>query len=127
MIKSIAGGQGVAVSNASSNWPFFQNHTNNSLAGSVRYDGNTQNFQVFDGAHWITISTMYPMIELTPDVHELLQWAKKKRDQEYKLNDLIRQYPLLRSSKDKLDLAKEQLDILLALVQNHSTTTETQS
>jgi len=77
MIKNITGGQGVTVSNSSTSWPYFQNHNNNPLTGTIKYDGQTQNIMVYDGSTWQTLPSSYPLIQLSPDVHELLQWANK--------------------------------------------------
>lgn len=118
MIKSITGGQGVTVSNSSPSWPYFQTYNNNPLAGTIRYDGTTQNFMVYDGSTWQTLPTLYPLIELSPDVHELLQWAKQKRDQEYNLKELVNKYPTLEDAKKQLDKAKEQFDILATMLEN---------
>ena len=119
MIKAITGGQGITVSNSSTSWPYFQNYNNNSVSGTVKYDGQTQSFMVYDGTMWQSLPSSYPLIEMSPDVHELLQWAKQKRDQEYKIKDLMLQYPTLADAKNQLDKAKEQFDILVALVNNN--------
>lgn len=116
MIKNITGGQGVSVSNSSISWPYFQNYTNSSLAGTVKYDGTSQNFMVYDGSMWHSLSASYPLVQLSPDVHELLQWAKEKRDQEYKLRELVDKYPQLGVAKEQLDRVKEQFEVLYTLV-----------
>lgn len=117
MIKSITGGQGITVTNSPLQWPYFQ-HNNNSVAGTIKYDGQTQNFLVYDGVSWQTLHASFPLVELSPDVHELLQWAKQKRDQEYKIKDIIRKYPMLEDAKQQLDKAKEQFDILAIMLEN---------
>lgn len=118
MIKSIAGGQGISVTNTGISWPFFQTYNNNPLTGTVRYDGQTQNLMVYDGISWHVLTTPYPLIELSPDVHELLQWAKQKRDQEYNLRELVNKYPTLEDAKKQLDKAKEQFQILAIMLEN---------
>lgn len=119
MIKSIAGGQGVVVSNSTSSWPYFQNYNNNSVVGTIRYDGSTQNIQVYDGNIWHTLSNLFPMIELSPDIHELLQWTKAQRDRDFKIKELALKNTSVADAKKQLDMAKEQLDILVALSDNN--------
>lgn len=119
MIKSIAAGQGVTVSNATSSWPYFNNYNNNSLVGTVKYDGQTQNIMVYDGTQWLTVPSYYPMVELSPDVHELLQWVKQKRDYDYKIKELAMKNNSVADALHQMNVAKEQLDMLVALSDNH--------
>jgi len=44
--------------------------------------------------------------------------GKQKRDQEYKLKELVNQYPTLEDAKKQLDKAKEQFDILAIMLEN---------
>lgn len=118
MIKNIAAGQGLTVSNVGTSWPYFSSYAgnNNPSTGIVRYDGQTQALQVHDGSMWHNLPTSTPLVELSYDVHELLKWAKKKRDEEYNLKELVEKHPTLEAAKQQLDKAKEQMDILVALV-----------
>lgn len=114
MIQGITGGQGIIISGSNGNGPYVD--LSRPSAGMLRYGGI--NFEVYDGSTWQTISHGYPMVELTPDVHELLQWAKIKRDEEYTLRELVNKYPVLSDSHDQLLKAKEQFKMLSILVQN---------
>jgi hypothetical protein len=116
MIKTIAAGQGLTVSGNMS-WPYIYNN-NNPIVGSMRYDGQTQSIMVFDGSSWIQFNTSYPLIELSPDVHELLMWVKQKRDREESIKELALSNSSIADASRKLNLAKEQLDILVALTDN---------
>jgi len=99
-------------------WPYIYNN-NNPEVGSMRYDGQTRNIMVFDGNNWIQLSTSYPLIEISPDVHELLMWVKQKRDREERIKELANSNSSIADANRKLNLAKEQLDILVALTDNH--------
>ena len=121
MIKSIAAGQGLSVSNSTGSWPYFNNYNNsNSLAGTIKYDGQTQNIMVYDGTQWLNVPSNYPMIELSPDVHELLQWVKQKRDHDHKIKELAMKNDSVADALRQINMAKEQLDILVALSDNHN-------
>jgi hypothetical protein len=87
----------------------YISHSSNSVVGQVRYYGN--NFEVYDGYNWISI-TQTAHIELTVDVIEILDWAKKKRDRDNELEklkdnpaiaDLLRQRAAL---DDQLEMVK---------------------
>lgn len=116
MIKSIAGGQGIVVSGGSTGSPYID--MNRHSAGMVRYNGS--NMEVYDGGSWLTISSSYPMIELSHDVHELLQWAKRKRDEEFRLKDIVDKNSAVKEAYDNLTKSQEQLEVLLALVKDHT-------
>jgi hypothetical protein len=118
MIKSIAGGQGIEVSNSGVSHPYFNMSTPS--AGLVRYNGNNQNFEVYDGNQWMTIQPCFPLIQLTRDVHELLQWARERRDAEYRIKELVEKHPVLLDAKQQLDVATSQFEMLVNLVKNHT-------
>lgn len=117
MIKGIAGGQGIQVNGAHTNFPFF--NTNITGSGLVRYNGNNQTFEVYDGYNWQTVGSIYPTIELSSDIHDLLKWAKQKRDEEFRISELVEKYPMLDDAKKELDKSKSQFEMLVTLVKNH--------
>jgi hypothetical protein len=116
MIKNIVGGQGIIVSGSYTSQPYI--NMSNPSAGMVRYNGS--NFEVYDGGSWMTLHSSYPVIELSPDIHELLQWAKLKRDYEFKIKTMIDQHPELEDAGRNLKKAQEQFDLLLALAQDYT-------
>jgi hypothetical protein len=116
MVNNIVGGQGIIVSGSSSSRPYVNMSMPSS--GMVRYNGT--NFEVYDGSIWQIIQSSYPMIELSSDVHELLQWAKLKRDYEFKVKTMADKHPELADAANNLKRAQEQFDLLLALSQDHT-------
>lgn len=80
-------------------------------SGQVRWNGSIKQFEVCDNnsGSWYKINNT---IELTnnTDITTVLDWAKKKMQEEEKLDKLMSQYPSLKS-------AKEQFDIVHKLVQ----------
>lgn len=119
MIKTINGGPGISVSSASTNWPsFYHNSTssNNTLVGQVRYNGATQNMEVYDGMAWLSLPSAYPCIELSGEVQTILNWAKAKMAEELRLKQLATRHPSLQDALDQLQHAQEQVRIIEALV-----------
>lgn len=114
MIKGIAGGQGIVVSGGSLSQPYID--STRSSAGMVRYISN--NLEVYDGSTWQIIGSSYSMIELTPDVHELLQWAKAKRDEEYRIKELVRENPTLAAAQEAVQTAQSKFDMLAVLLKD---------
>jgi ribosomal protein S10 len=117
MIKTITPGTGINVHNNSS-WPSFYNTTsNNSLVGQIRYNGQNQNMEVYDGNSWMLLTSGYPTIELAPHVQEVVAWAQVKMAEEKRLRELADQHPSVADALAALDRAQEQVQVVAALVQ----------
>lgn len=119
MIKSINAGTGITVTGASTNWPSFYNNStssDNTLVGQMRYNGATQNMEVYDGMSWLSLPSAYPFIELSGEVQTILNWAKAKMVEESRLKQLASRHPSLQDALDQLEHAQEQVRIVEALV-----------
>jgi hypothetical protein len=83
------------------------------ITGQVRWNGNSKCFEVCDNTlsgSWIRIDNT---VELSSDgqISDIINWAKKKMEEEKKLDKLMSEYPSLKA-------AKEHLDMVLRLVDN---------
>jgi hypothetical protein len=107
MIKDLYGGRGINVTPGNTSYPYID--MSKISAGMVRYNGNTQNLEVYDGTYWAVISGYVAQVTLDSDTISVLEWAKSKKAEEEKLQKLIDNYPSVKH-------AKEQLDILINLV-----------
>ena len=118
MIKNINTGNGLQVNNGYNTWPQFYNsiqNTGNSLIGSVRYNGSSQNLEVYDGNSWMIVSASYPTIELAPHVQAVVTWAQIKMAEEAKLKELAAKHPTVADAVEDLRLAEERVRIVAAL------------
>jgi len=106
MIKNIVAGPGLTVINNSYSWPYFSNYNNNSVVGSVRYNGNSQNFEVYDGTTWQVFTNSAPLIELDAETKEIVVWARAKMIEERKLAELVKKHPGLREAYERLEIMK---------------------
>lgn len=119
MIKNLSAGPGVRIVNNSTNWPSFYNtatSTGNTLVGQVRYNGSTQNMEVYDGMSWLTMMGAYPQVELNDEVHSILDWAREKMSEEKRVKELAKKYPALEDALNLLRHAEEQVKIITELV-----------
>ena len=120
MIKNITTGAGLQVSSSYSNWPSFYNTisgTGNNLLGQVRYNGTSQNLEVYDGMSWLTLTSSYPTIELQPHVQAVVAWAQTKMHEETRLKELAAKHPSVADALAAVDQAQEQVRIVAALVE----------
>ena len=113
MIKSVTGGNGIFAS-VGSGAPYI--NMSNPSAGTVRYNGNNQNFEVYDGNIWITISTGHVSIELDPSVRMVVDWARQQMAQEAEWKHLASSNPTLADAVEELKRTQEKVKIIAALV-----------
>ncbi len=113
MIKGITGGAGIHVSNNSSSMPYISMSATS--AGMVRYNGNSQNFEVYDGSVWMPVTSSFPTIELDGLTMETLTWARKKMEHERHIQSLAAQHPTVADAVSALQKSQEAVDIAVAL------------
>ena len=117
MIKSINGSNGITINNGYSTWPqFYNNNSSNTLVGQVRYNGSSQNMEVYDGNSWLTMSSSYPTVELSGDVQSVLNWARGKMIEEARIQELAAKHPSVADALEAVKHAEEQVKIVAALV-----------
>jgi hypothetical protein len=109
MIKGIVGGPGIEVRSGINSIPYINHNSGNPIQGMIRVWGN--DLQVFDNNGWITLQSSYASVELAPDVAELIEWARKQRDQAIELEQLSEKYPAVKIAMENLNNAQAQLEI----------------
>lgn len=76
-------------------------------AGSIRYNPNSQNMEVYDGNSWMPISANYATIDLPDWVKATLDWAHQRMTEERNLEYLCAKYPGLEKARNNYDLFKQ--------------------
>jgi hypothetical protein len=118
MINGITqAGRYVTVSGGNNSLPYIPTNSNNPIQGMIRV--NNQNMQVFDGSSWITMTTSFSSVGLTPEAESLLDWARKKRDEEMAWELLAKQNQAVKIALNNLEEARRQLDITAKLAREH--------
>lgn len=122
MIKEvISSGPFVSVSGGSNFTPYI--NMSNVSAGITRWNGNTNNFEVYDGAAWMTLSSNVASVGLNKDAVGAITWTLKKMAEEDELENLAREHPAINIALDNLKKAKIQLDAIIILSKEHDQTT----
>jgi hypothetical protein len=116
MIDGITGINGVRSVGGWNQLPRFQmnmtpDNTNKPNDGDVRYNGVTQKTECWNNGAWIPLSSGHVTVELTPDVTEVIDWAKQKMTQDRMIKELAKNHPSVAS-------AVNQLDTLVSLLKN---------
>ena len=89
----------------------------NPSAGMVRYNGNSNNFEVYDGSSWMVIQSSYPQIELDNSTQTIIDWAREKMNEETKWKHLAAVNPTLADALAELNRVTEKVKIIAALVE----------
>ena len=85
-------------------------------AGAVHYNTQTQSLQVFDGMVWNTVSNS-ATIDLSDRAKAILGWAEQKMVEEQRIQQMAETNPALKDAVEALNRAREQVQIVAALVQ----------
>ena len=95
----------------------------NQSAGIMRYNTSNHNIEVYDGSSWQELASSYASVSMTSEAVALLDWARKKRDEELQLEALAREHPAINIALGNLKKAKIQLDATIILSKEHDETT----
>ena len=118
MIRTISGSKYIQVSGGSHTNPYISPGA--SGAGMVRWNSSMNCLEVNDGNSWQQIQSAHPMISLTPDAETLLDWARAKRDEEWRIAALAAKNPTVADALAAVQLAKEKLQVVTALCDTDS-------
>lgn len=84
----------------------------NPPVGSIGYDNIRKRFQIFHGSGWTPIEFTDSQISFDVDHQEVIDWAKKRMEEERELDELCKQHP-------GLEDARRQYEMMKALVREH--------
>ena len=121
MIKGLHGITGISVSGGSSGVPYINQNSNNPILGMIRVYGSE--VQVFDGTTWLNMNAGHATVSLDQDILDILQWARKKRDEEQNILAAAEKHPAIKIAMDNLAKAKQQLDVTIILSKEYDDTT----
>ncbi len=123
MLKDItASGRYVQVSGGSAS-TYVNGYSGLQGVGNMRYNTSNQNMEVFDGNNWVQLNMGYASVGLNSDAESLLDWARKKRDEEMAYQELAEKNQAVKIALEHLEQAKQQLNITAKLARDYEQTT----
>jgi hypothetical protein len=111
----------VTAYGGGSSLPYVPSNSNNPIQGMLRVQN--QNIQIFDGSNWINMTQSIGGVGLTPEAESLLDWARRKRDEESEWQNLAASSEAVKIALENLEKAKQQLNITAKLAREYDTTT----
>jgi hypothetical protein len=121
MIKGLTGTCGITVSGGNTALPYVGPNSNNPMTGMLRI--NATEMEVFNGSSWQMIPSSYATVSMDQDVLDIVQWARKKRDEEMMWQNLAKDNKAIKIALDNLEQARQQLDITAKLAREYEQTT----
>ena len=113
MIKGLQGSAHVVVNGGNTSVPYVPMNAMNPIQGMIRVNGT--DMQVFDGTTWIMMNTSYATVALSPTTEEVIDWARRKMQEEKDLHERMKQHPGLKSSWEQFKI----MDILTLEEKKH--------
>jgi hypothetical protein len=113
MIKGLQGSAHVIVNGGNTSVPYVSQNANNPIQGMIRINGS--DMQVFDGSTWMSLSTSYATVALSPTTEEAIDWAKRKMQEEKALHDRMKRHPGLKDAFETFRI----MDILTLEEEKH--------
>lgn len=106
----------LSVDTQSTHYPYI--NSNVLSAGNVRYNGNNQSFEVYDGSTWYSMGS-FQEIKMSVRAQEILDWAYKKMSEELEFEKLAKDNPAVGIALKNFNNAKEQLITTIHLSKQH--------
>ena len=78
-------------------------------AGMVRWNGNNNCLEIYDGNSWI-MQTAGAYVDLSPSAKAAVDWATKKMAEEEKLDKLCKEFPGLQKARDNFEMFKRLVE-----------------
>jgi hypothetical protein len=88
--------------------------------GNMRYNPNSQNIEVFDGSLWVIMQSNSAYISLDNEAISLLEWARKKRNEELELERLAQTSPIIKDLVNQIKDKEEQISMIETLLNSTS-------
>jgi len=116
MIRNISGSKYITVSGGMSINPYISP----GASGMVRWSRSMNCLEINDGNSWQQLHSSHPMIALSSDAETLLDWARAKRDEEWRIAALAAKHPTVADALAAVELAREKLQVVTLLCDTDS-------
>ena len=122
MISNVVGSGGITVVGGYSGLPYIPSNSNNPIQGMVRVQNN--NFQVFDGSSWVSMSGSSAHIQLDDATQKIIAWAKAQMERETRIAELAVNHESVAFALQAAEQARQELDLIVQLCSDHTKSTQ---
>ena len=114
-------GRYLTVSGGNSAPYVSKNYNNGFMHGDMRYDLDSQCIKVFDGNSWVSMVGSVATVELTYEAESLLDWARKKKDEEMLLEKQAQENPAIKDLVEQIKQKQDQIKMVQTLIKKEVT------
>lgn len=108
-------GKYIRITNGNSYPPYIEQPNMAENCGNLRYNSSNGHIEVYDGYRWLVINKTNALIELTSEAESLLDWAKKKRNEEENLKRLAKSNITIASLLHEKKTLEEKIEMICVL------------
>jgi len=116
MIDYIVGGEYLDVTSNKGAQPYINRTSGQPMTGAISYDPGSQQMKVYDGNVWLSLGGGSAVVNLDPEAIRILNWAKKRMQEEAERERLAETNPAIRDLMDQIKQKEEQLKIVQTLI-----------
>ncbi len=122
MLNGVSGGRYITVTGSNSSTYVTKNYnSNNFMQGDMRYDFDSQCMKVWDGQTWQSLIGSMAKVELDYEAQSLLDWARRKKDEEMLLEKQAQENPAIKDLVDQIKQKQDQIKMVQALIKKEVT------
>lgn len=119
MISNITpSGKYIQVSGSGSTYVSRSYNSNAKMVGDMMYDVDAQCIKVFDGGSWTTLASPSVSVGLNYEAESLLDWARKKRNEELEREQLAETNPAIKDLLSQIKTKEEQIQMVMTLLKS---------
>jgi hypothetical protein len=93
----------------------YINNSNYMGVGSLQYNTSNQRLEMYNGTSWQPLNLGQYYVGLNPDAEAILDWGRKKMQEEQEARAMAEQYPAVADAMGAVREAEEQLKMVVAL------------
>ena len=119
MINNITpSGKYIQVSGSGSTYVSRSYNSNAKMVGDMMYDVDAQCIKVFDGGSWTTLASPSVSVGLNYEAESLLDWARKKRNEELEREQLAETNPAIKDLLSQIKTKEKQIQMVMTLLKS---------
>ena len=116
MIDYIVGGEYLDVTSNKGAQPYINKTNGQPMTGTMSYDPGSQQMKVYDGNSWLSLGGGSATVNLDPAAIGILNWAKKRMQEEAERERLAETNPTIKDLMDQIKHKEEQIKIVQTLI-----------
>jgi hypothetical protein len=116
MIDYIVGGEYLNVTSNKGAQPYINKTNGQPMTGAMSYDPGSQQMKVYDGNSWLSLGGGSAAVNLDPTAIGILNWAKKRMQEEAERERLAETNPTIKDLMDQIKHKEEQIKIVQTLI-----------